>query len=176
MKSVCRCSTLLVFLALALFPTKAFAGAVCTVGPSCPGFSATPLPFIPPVFEGQTMPLPAPVTAGDVVVYDDPQMTIISDVLRFIPGAGGMATSYILYSDPPDPEDLGIPLLLANQFLMVETAPLTYTAGPNTYPINSDIETGPPDVPEPSSMTLAAIGFGLMLGWAAAFLSRSPKL
>lgn len=156
-------------LALCLIPATAFADAMCVTGSTggpCPGFFAGPpfaVPFLP-VPEGLAqMALPAGVfvTAGDVLVFDDPGMTILGDVLRFPDIGGGMAHFVILLSDPGDPEDTGLPASFqANTFSMIENAggPTLYTAGPGgqVYNILSDSEIVP-DVPEPGTLSLVAL-------------------
>jgi hypothetical protein len=173
-------------LLLYLIPVIAFADAMCTTGSTggpCPGFfagSPFAVPFLP-VPEGLSqMILPSGVfvTAGDVLVFDDPGMTILGDVLRFPDIGGGIAHFVILLSDPSDPVDTGLPgTFQPNTFSMIENAggPTLYTAGPTgqVYNILSDAETVP-DVPEPGTfllMGLAAICWAIRI----AFLKRLPR-
>ncbi|HYK79501.1 MAG TPA: PEP-CTERM sorting domain-containing protein [Micropepsaceae bacterium] len=153
--------------------------AITCVGDTCPGalLSATTAPlFMPPVFEsptGQTLPILPPgltVVPGDVLVYDDPSFTDLGDVLRFT------GTAYILYSDPGDPADTGIPILQSNQFSGLEdpSGTIIYTVigslGTVTYTAVSDgatpdIPTPPPSqAPEPATLLLFA---SALAGYAA---------
>jgi len=115
------------------------------------------------------------VVAGDVLVFDDPGFTILGDVLRFPDIGGGVAHFVILLSDPPDPEDTGLPTSFqANTFSMLENAggPTLYTAGPGgqVYNILSDAEVVQ-DVPEPGAFSLVGLaGFC----WAVC-LARSKQ-
>jgi hypothetical protein len=97
-------------------------------------------------------------------IWDDPGMTIdLGDVLRFT------GTTYILYSDVPDPNDTGIPILQANTFSGVEdpTGAGMYVAvhptfGSLTYMYVSD--GGTPDVvPEPATVRLMIAGAAMLL-------------
>jgi hypothetical protein len=173
----------LAFLLFSLCLTSAFADAICTTGStggSCPGFFAGPpfaTPFLP-VPESLTqfiLPAGVFVVAGDVLVFDDPGFTILGDVLRFPDIGGGVAHFVILLSDPPDPEDTGLPTSFqANTFSMLENAggPTLYTAGPGgqVYNILSDAEVVQ-DVPEPGAFSLVGLaGFC----WAVC-LARSKQ-
>jgi len=166
------------FIALALFPTNAFADAICPFA-TCPGAPlSSPFPGTIPVPEGlNSVFLAAPVVPGDTVLYDDPGFTIIGDVLRFGPFAGDNQ-SIFLYSDNPTESfpDTGIPLLGTNVFSMLEApaTPIIYTAGvpgaQNTYAIFSDFDVVP-DVPEPGTVALVGAGvIALTLG-----LCRRPN-
>jgi hypothetical protein len=111
------------------------------------------------------------VVAGDVLVYDDPAMTILGDILRFPDMGGGVAHFVILLSDPGDPIDTGLPPpsgFQPNTFSMTEDAggPTLYTAEPSAqvYDILSDSESVP-DVPEPTTFFLVAMA-------AVAYLMR----
>jgi hypothetical protein len=156
------------FVALALFPTTAFADAICLFS-TCPGAPlSSPFPGTIPVPEGlNSVFLALPVVPGDTVLNDDPGFTIVGDVLRFLPGG-----PINLYSDNPgtDPPDTGIPLLGTNVFSMFEgpATPIIYTAGApgtqNTYAIFSDFDVAP-DIPEPSTVMLVGAGvIALVLG------------
>ncbi len=154
------------FLALMLWTPTAFADAVCTLGPSCPGYSPTPLGPLPAV-EGVQGVLPAGVfvTAGDVLLTDLSDTpnpcsatapAFCSDMLRFFDIGNGTAQFYFLYSDDPgtEPSDTGIPTSVqANNFTMDEVGGPLYTAGGASYLIMSDTTPGP-DVPEPSTLLL----------------------
>ena len=104
------------------------------------------------------------VFAGDVLVFDDPGMTILGDVLRFPQiGTSGLAGFVILLSDPGDPVDTGLPTSFqANTFSMTENAggPTLYTANPGSpgqvYDILSDSELVP-DAPEPATFSCMAL-------------------
>jgi len=152
-----------------LIPGAAFADALCITGSTggpCPGFFSGPpfaVPFlpVPEGFPQLTLPPGVFVTAGDVLIFDDPGMTILGDVLRFPDIGGGIAHFALLYSDPSDPEDIGLPVTFQpNTFSMVENAggPTLYTAGPagQVYNILSDAETVS-DVPEPGTFFLMAL-------------------
>src|SRR5260370_10748324 len=132
---------LVLTLGLCLIPAKAFADAMCVTGSTggaCPGFFAGPpfaVPFlpVPEGFPQVILPDGVFVTAGDVLVFDDPGMTILGDVLRFPDIGGGIAHFVILMSDASDPVDTCLPSSFqANTFPMIETAPAPtlYTAGP----------------------------------------------
>ena len=157
--------TLLLF----VIPVTVFADALCLTGSTggpCPGFfagSPFAVPFLP-VPEGLSQMILPPgvfVTAGDVLVFDNPAMTVLGDVLRFPDIGGGVAHFVILLSDANDPEDTGLPSSFqANTFSMIENAggPTLYTAGTagQVYNIVSDAETVP-DVPEPGAFLLMAL-------------------
>jgi hypothetical protein len=134
------------------------------------------VPFVVPnlpVPEALTqMPLPGGVlvAAGDVLVYDDPGMTILGDILRFPDIGGGVAMFVILLSDPGDPVDTGLPPpsgFQPNFFKMTENpgGPTLYAAMPSgqVYDILSDSEDVP-DVPEPATLTLIGVaGIGCLI-------------
>src|SRR5260370_30484181 len=156
-------------IALCLVPAAAFADAICVTGStggSCPGFFAGPpfaAPFlsVPEGFSQVVVPPGVFVVAGDVLLFDNPAMTILGDVLRFTDIGGGVAHFVLLLSDPSDPEDTGLPVSFqANTFSMVENAggPTLYTAGPGgqVYNILSDSEVVK-DVPEPGTFSLLAL-------------------
>jgi hypothetical protein len=159
------------FLLLSLCLAPAFADAICTTGSTggaCPGFFAGPpfaTPFlpVPEALNQFILPPGVFVVAGDVLVYDDPGFTILGDVLRFPDIGGGIAHFVILLSDPPDPEDTGLPISFqANTFSMTENAggPTLYTAGPGgqVYNILSDAESVPDArVPEPGTFPIMGL-------------------
>jgi hypothetical protein len=129
---------------------------------------------------GQTaLPPGVFVAAGDVLVFDDPGMTILGDVLRFPDIGGGVAHFVILLSDPGDPEDTGLPASFqANTFSMTENAggPTLYTAGPGgqVYNIVSDSEIVA-DVPEPGTLSLLALA-GLCWAMRIGYFKRRAVL
>jgi hypothetical protein len=105
------------------------------------------------------------VVAGDVLVYDDPGMTILGDILRFPDLGAGIAGFVILLSDPGDPNDTGLPPpsgFQPNTFSMTEDAggPTLYTAGPTgqVYNILSDSESVPDVAPEPATFSVMVLG------------------
>ena len=109
------------------------------------------------------------VAAGDVLVYDDPAMTILGDILRFPDMGGGVAHFVILLSDPGDPEDTGLPSSFQpNTFSMTENTggPTLYTAMPSgqVYDILSDSEIVPDVAAEPATFSLVVLAG---LGWLA---------
>jgi hypothetical protein len=174
-----------------LAPRASFAVPITVTcfGDTCPGALLSPQTaplFMPFVFEsptGQSVPILIPgltVVPGDVLLYNDPTNADLSDVLRFT------GTAYILYSDPGDPMDTGIPILLPNQFIGLEdiTGTIIYTVvgslGTVTYTAISDGATPdipppppppPPQVPEPATLLL----FGSALAGYAA-MRRRPKI
>ena len=174
-------SWLTLVLVLCFVPSIASADAVCPA-PTCPGFFGGPpfaVPFLAvPESLGQTaLPPGVLVVAGDVLVYDDPGMTILGDILRFPDLGTGLAGFVILLSDPGDPNDTGLPPpsgFQANTFSMTEDAggPTLYTAGPTgqVYNILSDSESVP-DVPEPATFSLMVLG-----GLAGLIRLRRAKL
>jgi len=135
----------------------------------CPGtvigggpFAVPNLP-VPESLAQSILPPGIFVVAGDVLVYDDPAMTILGDILRFPDLGGGVAHFVILLSDPGDPADTGLPPpsgFQPNTFSMTEDAggPTLYTAGPSgqVYDILSDSESVP-DAPEPTTFALVAM-------------------
>jgi hypothetical protein len=153
----------------------ALADAVCVAGPSCPGFSPTPLGPISAV-EGVQGVLPggALVTAGDVLLQEPgpPPITCTpsapgscSDILRFFDIGNGMATSFLLFSDDPgtEPSDFGIPVTVqANNFTLLEVGGVLYTAGNASYLILSDTASGA-DTPEPGGVALMGAGIAALL-------------
>jgi hypothetical protein len=174
--------TLLLF----VIPVTAFADALCLTGSTggpCPGFfagSPFAVPFLPVPESLSQMILPAGVfvTAGDVLVFDDPAMTVLGDVLRFPDIGGGVAHFVILLSDVGDPVDTGLPSSFqANTFSMIENAggPTLYTAGPGgqVYNILSDAEIVP-DVPEPGTFLLMGLA-GFCWAIRIVCLKRLPR-
>jgi hypothetical protein len=172
------------FLALMLWTPAAFADAVCTAGPSCPGYSPTPLGPLPAV-EGIQGVLPSGVfvTAGDVLLTDLSEIvppppcsatapTFCSDVLRFFDIGNGTAHFYLLFSDNPgtEPPDTGLPpSIQANNFTMDEVGGPLYTAGGASYLIMSDT-TPSADVPEPSTLLfMGLVTVFLLLAHASGF-------
>jgi len=127
------------FLALMLWTPGVFADAICSAGPTCPGFFPTTLGPLSAVEGVQgVLPVGVFVTAGDVLLMDvggplcsAAAPTFCSDVLRFFDIGNGTAQFYLLFSDDPgtEPPDTGIPLpIQANNFKMDEVGGPLYTA------------------------------------------------
>jgi hypothetical protein len=125
--------------------------------------------------------LPFSVITGDVIFTNSepPGQSPISDLVRFWDPTGGNVSQMIVYSDfsssdPPDaPADTGLPTtFIGNPFVTPEIGPegnnggtWTPTAGEPGYAGSALayhlISDGV--VPEPGTITLAALGGGLLL-------------
>lgn len=126
--------------------------------------------------------LPFSVVTGDVLftnVTEPTGQSVLSDVVRFWNPTGGNASEMIVYSDvsandPADaPADTGLPAnFLSNNYVTGESGPegknggtwtpvagqAGYAGSTFTYDLISD-----GTVPEPGTMTLAALGGALLL-------------
>lgn len=117
--------------------------------------------------------LPAPVTAGYVVLKDAaaPANSVVSnwsDVLWFINGGNGLATMAQLLSDPSTFPTYAAVTAVPNAFVLevdnsAGPSTTTYAAGPLVYNIHSIEESTSTATPETGTLSLLASGLiGLM--------------
>jgi hypothetical protein len=118
----------------------------------------------------------APVPGGDVRIWEDASMTVLSDVLRFTDANGNheitdWADRFIFYSDVGDADlaDTGLPVNLQTVFYDGGGVVETGVEGGYRDFLYAAVYHGISDVPEPGS--LAVVGVGV----ASAFVLRRSR-